>query len=163
MEELLSDSHVWYAISFTMFAVFMWRYVFPVLIQFLDARIAQIIRDLEEAENLRIEAQEMLAQYQRKHQNALQESQKILEKARENVLQYKEKAQVELDAAMKRREEQMDERLERMEQNAIAEIQAHAADLAMNAAKQIIDKQLNKKINAKLVDSAIKNVVNNIH
>lgn len=163
MQDLLMDAHVWYAISFAMFAIFMLKYAFPLIVQLLDARIAQIIRNLEEAENLRIEAQEMLAQYQRKHRDALQESQKIIDTARENACQYKEKAQAELEESMKLREEQLKERLARMEQHAIGEIQSYAAALAIEAAKKIIEEKLDKKTNARLVDEAIKSIERNIH
>jgi len=159
----LADEYFWYTVSFLMFAGALWKYALPVINQLLDARIAQIIKNLEEAENLRVEAQEMLAQYQRKHRDALQESQKIIDVARENAQQYKEKAQAELEATMEIREQQLITRLERMEQNAIGEIQTYAAELAMKAAKQIIEEKLDKKTNAKLVDEAIKSIEHNIH
>ena len=146
-----------------MFAVFMWKYVLPVIIQLLDARITQIIRNLEEAENLRIEAQEMLAQYQRKHRDALQESQKIIEAARENAFQHKKKTQADLEETMKIREKQLAERFKRMEQSAIGEIQSYAAELAIQTAKKIIEEKLDKKTNTRLVNEAIQSVEHNIH
>lgn len=161
--EFLADAYFWYTISFLMFVAFLWKKALPVINQLLDTRIAHIIKNLEEAENLRIEAQEMLAQYQRKHRDALQESQKIIDMAKENAIQYKEKALAELEETMKVREEQLIVRLERMEQNAIGEIQTFAADLAMKAAKQIIEENLDKKTNARLVDDAIKSIEQNIH
>jgi F-type H+-transporting ATPase subunit b len=159
----LSDDYFWYTISFLLFLGVLLKYAVPVITQQLDARIAQIIKNLEEAENLRIEAQEMLAQYQRKHRDALKESQKIIDIAKENARQYKENALLELEAVMKVREEQLIVRLERMEQSAIVEIQTFAADLAMKAAKQIIEESLDKKTNTKLVDDAIKSIEQNIH
>ena len=163
MEELLVDVHAWYVVAFVMFVAIMWKYAGPLIVQLLDVRITQIIRNLEEAENLRIEAQEMLAQYQRKHRDALQESQKIIETARENAQQYKKNAQVELEETMKIREEQLTERFKRMEQNAIGEIQSYAAKLAIQAAKEIIEDKLDKKTNARLVDESIQSVGQNIH
>ena len=163
MQDLLADEYFWYTISFVMFVGVLWKYALPLINQLLDARIAQIIKNLEEAENLRVEAQEMLAQYQRKHRDALQESQKIIDTAKENAKQYKEKAIAELEETMKAREVQLTARLERMEQNAIGEIQTYAAELAMRAAKQIIEEKLDKKTNTKLVEDAIKSVGQNIH
>lgn len=159
----LSDEYFWYTISFVMFVGFLWKKALPIINSLLDGRIAQIIKNLEEAENLRVEAQEMLAQYQRKHRDALQESQKIIDTAKENARQYKEKALADLETTMKAREEQLTERLERMEQNAIGHIQTYAAELAMQAARQIIEENLDKKTNVKLVDDAIKSIEKNIH
>lgn len=163
MTELLMDTHVWFVFSFLIFAGIILKYGMPAFNRLLDARIAQIQHDLESAENLRVEAQEMLAQYQRKHRDAVKESEAILKKAQESAEQYKAKAEAELEETMKRREQQLEDRLARMEQNAINEIQAFAADLAMNAAKQIIVEKLDKKTNAKLVGDSIENIQNNIH
>ncbi len=163
MEEYLSDEYFWYTISFLMFVGVLWKYALPVIINLLDARIAQIIKNLEEAENLRIEAQEILAQYQRKHRDALEESQKIIDAAKENARQYKENALADLEAAMKLREEQLIARLERMEQSAIGEIQNYAAELSMQAARKIIEDKLDKKTNAKLVEDAINGIEQNVH
>ncbi len=159
----LHDSNVWYVFSFIIFAGIIWKFGIPVILEKLDERIIQIKADLEEAENLRVEAQEMLAQYQRKHRDAVQEAEAIIAKAKDSAKEYKKQAEAELDEVMQRREQQLAERLKRMEQNAMNEIQAHAADLSMNAARQIVIENLDKKTNAKLVDEAIANIESNIH
>ncbi len=161
--ELLQDSHIWYIFSFVIFAGIIFKYGIPALNNLLDGRIEQIKKDIEEAESLRVEAQEMLAQYQRKHRDAVQESESIIANAKENAKQFKEKAEAELDEIIKRREAQLEDRLERMKQNAINEIQSHAADLAINATRQIIIEKLDKKANAQLVGQAIENIETNIH
>ncbi|MGH1403139.1 MAG: F0F1 ATP synthase subunit B [Alphaproteobacteria bacterium] len=161
--ELLQDTHIWFIFSFIIFVGILFKFGMPALNSMLDGRIEQIKKDLEEAENLRVEAQEMLAQYQRKHRDAVQESDKIIATARENAQQFKEKAESELDELITRREAQLEERLIRMEQNAINEIQSYAADLAMNAAAQIIAEKLDKKTNAKLVEQSIGSIEANIH
>ncbi|MGH1455349.1 MAG: hypothetical protein ACRBDI_01075 [Alphaproteobacteria bacterium] len=163
MQELLLDTHVWYTFSFLIFAALVLKLGMPVLNTFLDQRIAQIQNDLEEAENLRVEAQEMLAQYQRKHRDAVQESAEILEKAKASAEKFRINAENDLQETISRREAQLEDRLKRMEQNAINEIQTFAADLAMNTARQIIIDNLDKKVDVTLIDNAIKNVDANIH
>ncbi len=158
----LSDSNIWYLFSFLIFVGIIWKFAIPFITLKLDERIAQIKADLEEAENLRVEAQEMLAQYQRKHRDAVKEAEQIIAKAKESAKEYKKLAEAELDEVMQRREQQLVERLKRMEQNAMNEIQAHAADLSINAARQIVIEKLDKKTNAKLVDEAISNIEGNI-
>lgn len=163
MEDLLTNQYFWYTISFLMFVGILLKYALPMANRLLDGRIAQIIRNLEESENLRVEAQEMLAQYQRKHRDALQESQKIIDTAKENARQYKENALLDLEEIMKVREKQLTERLGRMEQNAIGEIQTYAAELSIQAARQIIEEKLDKKTNTKLMENAIKSIEQNLH
>ena len=75
--ELLQDSHVWFAISFAVFVGLAWHLGKDAVLNALDARINEIRKDIETSEPLRIEAQEMLAQYQRKHRDAMQDAEKI--------------------------------------------------------------------------------------
>lgn len=161
--EILADSNFWYVASFVIFAGIIFKFGIPALNKLLDGRIEEIKKDLKEAENLRVEAQEMLAQYQRKHRDAVQEAEKILANAKENAQQFKEQAEAELEDLMMRREQQLQERLQRMEQNAVNDIQAYAAELAINAAKQIVVEKLDKKVSGKLVDDSIASIENNIH
>ena len=153
--EILQDSNIWFLFSFIIFVFILVKFGGPFIINALDARIEEIKKDLKESESLRVEAQEMLAQYQRKHRDAVQEAEKILDNARENAAQYKEKAEAELQEVMKRREQQLTERLSRMEQNAIQEIQSYAADLSLKAAQDMIIENLDKKTSGNLIDQSI--------
>ncbi len=160
---ILEDGYIWYTFSFLIFGFIVIKLGRPIILSALDGRIEQIKKDLQEAESLRVEAQEMLAQYQRKHRDAVQESEAMLTAARENAEQFKAKAEADLEEVIKRREAQLEDRLKRMEQNAISEIQSYAADLAMNAASQIIIEKLDKKTNAKLVEQSIVDIETHIH
>ncbi len=162
LTELLGNGYSWYSFSFLIFAFIVLKFGAPVVARILDTRIAQIRDDLKEAESLRVEAQEMLAQYQRKHRDAVQEAEKILETARDNAAQFRAKAEADLREVMERREAQLEERLKRMEQNAINEIRSYAADLAMNTASQIIIEKLDKEVGARLVEQSMVNIETNI-
>ncbi|MBI1301989.1 MAG: hypothetical protein GC137_10110 [Alphaproteobacteria bacterium] len=160
---ILENPYMWYTLSFLILCFIIYKFGGPAINKYLDGRIEDIKRDLQEAESLRVEAQEMLAQYQRKHRDAVQESEKILQKAKENAEKFRKTAEAELEAVMKRREQQLEERLKRMEQNAIDDIKSYAAQLAMNAAEQIVIDQLDKKTNTKLVDHSIDALEKNLH
>lgn len=163
MMELLQDTHVWYALAFIIFAAIFWQYGVPAVIKLLDQRIAEIKKDIETAENLRVEAQEMLAQYQRKQRDASSEAEKIIADAKKSAKQYQEKAEADLSEMMRRREQQLENRLERMEQQAMQEIQTYAADIAMKMAKDMITEKLDKKANENLVGQSIDNIEKYIH
>lgn len=163
MQDLLLDTNFWFVLSFIIFALIIVKFGFPALNRMLDQRIAQIKNDLEEAENLRVEAQEMLAQYQRKHRDAVKESEEIIEKAKKSAEKFRANAEAELKQTIERREQQLADRLKRMEENAISEIQTHAAQLAIETAKRIIADNLDKKVDATLINSSIENLDKNIH
>ncbi|MDB2682698.1 F0F1 ATP synthase subunit B [Alphaproteobacteria bacterium] len=155
---LLADSNFWVAVSFVIFAGIVWKFGKGAIISMLDGRIEKIKSDIATAENLRVEAQELLAQYQRKQRDAEKEAARILDDAKKNAAQIKKDAEKELKESVKRKEKQLEERVIRMQQNAVEEIQAYAADLAIKATTEIVMDSLDKKANAKLVDEAIKDV-----
>ena len=156
--EFFQDPASWILISFIIFCGIMWRFAKDKFLSMIDSRIETIKKEITTAENLRVEAQELLAQYQRKQRDAAKEAQQIVETAKEHAEQIKKDADVELKEAAKRREAQLKERLKRMEDAAIQEIRAYAAELAMQATREIIAEQLDKKANEKLVDESIKSV-----
>lgn len=160
---LLYDSSAWLAISFLIFCYILWKFGKNAVIKMLDGRIEKIKADIVSAENLRVEAQELLAQYERKHRDAVKEAEAIVANAEKHAAQIKKDAEKDLSEAMDRREKQLKERLERMKQNAIGEIQQYAANLAIQATTEIITSQLDKKSNEKLVDQSIKDLSKNIH
>lgn len=165
MEFLQGDDaiYIWYTFSFIVFAFIVVKFGGPVFNAALDKRIAEIKTELKTAENLRIEAQEMLAQYQRKHRDALKESETIIKTAKESAQKIQAQAEADLEASMARREQQLVTRLQRMEEDALNEIKSYAANLAMEAARQIITEKLDKNTNAKLLEHSIQDIQANIH
>lgn len=165
MEFLQGDDsiYIWYCFSFLVFSGIIFKFGMPAINAMLDQRISDIKAELETAESLRVEAQEMLAQYQRKHRDALQESESIIKTAKDSAQKIVQQAEIELEETMNRREAQLQSRLKRMEEDALNEIKAYAATLAMGAARQIITEKLDNAANAKLLENSIADVQANIH
>lgn len=161
--EFFNDTSNWVLISFLIFAVFAFRAGKPIFLNMLDDRIDTIRKDIETAENLRTEAQELLAQYERKQRDAQQEAERIIKSAKENASKIKKQAESDLDAAMARREEQLKVRLKRMEEEATQEIRAFAAELSVQATIEVINEKFDKKANNKLVETAIKDLGSQIN
>jgi F-type H+-transporting ATPase subunit b len=163
MQQFLMDEYFWLTLSFILFVGLLYKFAIPAINLLLDNRIEEIKKNIKTSESLRTEAQEMLAQYQRKQKDAVKESEKIIADAKLSAKKFQEKVESEMDEAMARRENQLEERLARMEQNAIQHIQKHAAQIAMAATAQIIAEKLDKTIDARLVEQSIANLDGNIH
>lgn len=161
--DFLLSTHVWYAISFAIFAVVIYKFGKPALLGYLDAQIAKVREELKTAEMLRVEAQELLAQYQRKHRDAVEEAQGIIKNAEVHAAEIRKQAEQELDETLARREKQLKERLKRMEEAAVQEIQSYAANLAIQATAEIIAEKLDKKTNETLVEQSIQDIAAKIH
>ncbi len=153
--EILHDSYTWLIISFVLFCFILFKFGKKAFVGMLDSRIDAIKDELETAESLRVEAQEMLAQYQRKHRDAVKEAEGIIAEAESHAIEIRKNAEAELKETIARREAQLKERLATLEAQAISEIQKHAAELSINATAQIIAEKMDKKTSDKLLDEAI--------
>ncbi len=163
MEILSNDTNLWVGFSFLIFAYIVYSKGKEAFISLLDTRIDAIKQEIDTAENLHTEAQELLAQYQRKHRNAVSEAEEIVANAKKHADVIRKDAEAELKVQMKRREKQLEERLDRMKGSAIVQIQQHAANLAIEATREIIADKLDKKANENLVDQSIKKLKENIN
>jgi F-type H+-transporting ATPase subunit b len=153
-EHLLHDTAFWVAIATVGFALVGFKVGRKPLLDMLDARTAKIRADLEEAERLKNEAQELLADSQKKHRDAIQTSQKIVDAARETSARIQKEAEQKLADSMKRKETQLLERIKRAELAAVEELRHQAADLAAKSAEVLLHDAMGKR-GAKLVDEAI--------
>lgn len=154
--ELLQDSNVWILISFAILAGFAFIKGRHVILAALDQKIEQIEKEIKAAETMRIEAQELLAQYQRKNREAEKQALEIVESAKVRVEEMKKEAQKRIKEDMSRREEQLKERLVLMEEKAIADISQHTSDLTLAAAREIIASSMSQKENDRLNSEVLK-------
>lgn len=153
--ELLHDTHFWVLLSTLLFAVVAVSKGRAPLLALLDARTARIRAALEEAERLRAQAEDMLADARRQNRDAAQTAQKIVESARVTAAGLTAEAERRLEETLARREAQLIERIARAEQTAVAELKAEAATLASRAAETLLRDTL-PQTGAKLLDDAIR-------
>jgi F-type H+-transporting ATPase subunit b len=158
MAILLQDATLWVLFSFIIFCFMGWKFGKDKIIGALDKKIEEIRKEIETAESLRVEAQELLAQYQRKQRDVAKESEQIIETAKKHAREIQKNAEKALKEQMARREDQLAERIRRMEESAIQEVQAYAAGLAVEATAEIIAKELNKEANEKLISQSVQSV-----
>ena len=158
MELLSHSTTAWVAISFIVFVVLIVKVAGKKITGALDAKIVQIRMEIETAERLKAEAQALLSEFQQKQYDAEKAAAEIIEQAKQSARAVQQAAEADLTETMARREAQLTERLKRIEEKAIADIQNHAADLAIKATHEIVAKTLDQKTGDKLVDQAIASV-----
>ena len=158
---LLHDTNIWVAVSFVIFLAFAWKKGKTAILTMLDERITEIKQDIETAENLRIEAQELLAQYQRKQKDALKESNEIIDTAKKQSIEIQKNLALETENIIQTREASLDERIRRIEEKALTDIRTQVTDIATAATLEILSKRLDKKTNDLLVDNTIQSIPTN--
>ncbi len=159
---LLQDTNFWVLLSTLLFLVLVYIKGRKPILNILDSRTARIQAELDEAERLRTEAQDLLAETQRQHREALQTAQRIIDGAKETAQRIEHDSNRKMDEAQKRREDQLLERIARAETNAVAELRRQAADIAAEAAEKLLRDNLGKNGSA-LINEAIDHIPAKAH
>jgi F-type H+-transporting ATPase subunit b len=118
----------------------------------LDKRADQIRNELEQAKKLREEAQQLLAEYQRKRKEAEAEAATILTAAEKEAAILREEAKVKTEDYVSRRTAMAEQKIRQAEADAINEVRASAVDLAVAAAENLIG----KKVDGEAADALFK-------
>lgn len=156
--EFFGNATNWVLISFVLFVIGFWKFGLKALMAKLDNRIAEIRKEIETAESLRIESQELLAQYQRKQRDAAREAEIIIASAEKQAAEIRKQAESDLNEMVARKEAQLKDRLKRAEDVAMNDIKSYAAELSIKATAEIIAKQMNQTTNDRLIDQSIKSI-----
>jgi len=161
---MLQDANFWVLISFTLFIGAMLYFGVPALITgALDKRADDIKNELDEARALREEAQQVLASYQRKQRDAEKEAEAIIEQAQAEAERLAIETQTALSEQVARRTQQAEEKIGRAEAQALEEVRAIAADVAVSAARRIIEEKLDGAKATQLIDQSIAEVKAKLH
>lgn len=131
--------------------------VHKIIAKMLDGKIAQIEADIAEAKRLREEAAALLAEYGQKRVAAEKEAEGIITAAREEAERLTAEAQASLADLVTRRTKAVEDKIAQAEAQAIAEVRARSADLAIEAARAVLTDEMAKK-GGQIVDAAITDV-----
>lgn len=163
MAALFTDPTFWVALAFVAFAIAVARPVAKRVPQALDERARKIRGEIEEAEHLRAEAQELLSQYLRKQQQAAREVEDIVSLAREEAMRLAEEGRVKLEQTLARREQMALDRIARAEAQALAGVRDQAIDVSIEAARRLLADKLSPARAQALVQGAIEDLPKRLH
>lgn len=161
---MLQDATFWVLVSFLIFVGLVVYYKVPGMIAAaLDKRAADIANELDEARKLREEAQQVLASYQRKQRDAEKEAQAIVEQARSEAERLAVETKANLAAHVERRTKLAEDKIAQAEAQALQEVRSVAADVAIAAARTIIEQKLDGAKAGALIDKSIAEVKAKLH
>lgn len=146
----------WVSLAMLVFlAVLLWKGVPKLIAGGLDAKIAAIREQLDEAKKLRAEAEALRAEYAAKIANAEKDAAAMLQHAKTEAAAIVEKAHAETEAMIARRERMAEDKIAAAERGAVDELRAKAAAAAAEAARTLIAAKHGEDADRKLVDEAI--------
>jgi F-type H+-transporting ATPase subunit b len=151
-------------IAFLLFIGILLRYKVPEIIGgMLDKRAEQIRSDLDEARQLREEAQQVLAGYERKLREVKDQAQRIVERASEEARDAARQAERDMAAQVSRRLAAAEEQIAAAEADALRSVRNRAATVAIAAAAEVIAKQMSDEEAGRLIDAGIGEVETLLH
>ena len=149
----------WVLISFTLFvAVLVWKGVPGLIGKALDQRAVAIRTELDEARRLREEAQQLLADYQRKSREDEDEAKAIVETAKREAERLAAETRKALAEQVERRTKAAEEQIARAEAQAVSDVRAAAVDLAVKASESILKTKIAGDTSNSLTDAAIRDL-----
>ncbi len=121
----------------------------------LDARADQIRNDLSEAKRLREEAQQLLAEYQRKRKEAEADAAKIVAAAEREAALIATEAKQKTEEFVARRNALSEQKIKQAEADAVNAVRSAAVDLAIAAAEKVLASRTDASVQADLFNQAI--------
>ena len=163
MMAFLQDPTFWVLVAFVIFIVATAKPISRLATAGLDKRADKIRADLEEAEKLREDSQDLLASYQRKQRDAIEETEAIVAHAREEAERQGQQGLEKLEAALERRRKLALERISQAEAQALDVVRAKTVDMALDATRDFLSHELKGKQADALIDAAIKDMSGKLH
>jgi F-type H+-transporting ATPase subunit b len=150
------DATVWVSIAMAAFlAILLWKKVPGAIAGMLDKQIGAIRTRLDEAKQLRAEAEALRDEYARKIAGAEAEAQAMIAHADEEAKAVLAKAEADAADLTARRAKMAEDKIEAAERAAIAAIRAQAADAAAKAAATLLADKHGASADKALVDKTI--------
>ncbi|MEZ5688945.1 MAG: hypothetical protein R3E21_09225 [Caenibius sp.] len=149
----------WVGLSMLAFIlILLWKKVPALLAGGLDARIAEIKKQLDEAKALRAEAEALRQEYSDKIASAEKDAAAMLEHAQKEADAIVTKAESDAEAMVERRKKMAEEKIAATERSVVDELRAKAASAAAVAARGLISGKHDAAADTKLVDAAIADI-----
>ena len=149
---------VWGAISFAILFVVLGKFGYPAIKKAMTDRTEKIRTNLDEAEQAKAEAVGVLADYQQKLAEARTESARIIEEARAQAETVKRdliaRAEAEATELRQRNAEQVAGERDRV----MGELQGQVATLAIELAEKVVEANLDRDTNTRLIENYIASV-----
>jgi F-type H+-transporting ATPase subunit b len=159
IKHILKEEDFWEGLGLLIvIAFFLWWRVPAFLAAALDRRAEAIIKELEQASQIRKEAERVLLEYRQKATEAKSEAEHILRETKAEAERFAAEARAQLQTQMERRGKMAEQQIAQAEARAIAEIREAAANAAAAAAEKLIAAHLDDTKSRALIDSSIKDL-----
>lgn len=157
---MLEKDATWVAIGFILFILLLIYFKIPnQIIKILDDRSKKIKEELDEAKRLREAAQTILSEFQKKNTEAEQTAKTIIDNAKKLAKNYEKDAKDKFDQNVVRKKKLLDEKLNRLENDAINQIKDNITDIVLETVKNSVKgNNIKPKVSQEIIDQGIEQI-----
>jgi F-type H+-transporting ATPase subunit b len=152
---------IWGGISFVVLLVLLSKFAFPALKKGMDDRTERIRKDLDEAEGAKTEADRIREDYSRQLADAKAEAGRIIEEARQAADSVRRDLTARAEAEAQELRQRNAEQLEAERARLMGEIRGQVSTLAIELAEKVVEANLDREANNRLIESYIQQVGSN--
>lgn len=159
-EVFYQSAEFWVGMTFILLVAILFSPIVKILKNMTQQRIEHIKDELTEAENLKLDAQKLYADYERKFINTDKEVAEILENQINAINKTKEKKTLELEYLLKHKQNQAEATMSQRYKQEQAAINKLITDKSLSIIKTFVKEKLTKNDYNKLIDDSIDNIKN---
>jgi F-type H+-transporting ATPase subunit b len=149
---------IWGTISFTILFIALYKLAWPGMKKGMEARTERIRADLDAADAAKADATHLLDDYKAQLADAKNESARIIEEARQTADGLKRDAEQRLQTELAELRARASADVEAAKAQAISDLRAEVATLAIGAAEVVIQKNLDRQTQVQLIENYINQV-----
>ncbi|HEY1590723.1 MAG TPA: F0F1 ATP synthase subunit B [Solirubrobacteraceae bacterium] len=149
---------VWTLVLFGVSMLILWKVAFPRISAALDRRQRAIELSIDEADEIRRKADELLEEYRARLAEARQQADEIVDRARKAGEAHERDSEADAKQRRERLLEQTRRDIELETQRAIQEIRREVADLTVLATERVTRKTLTEEDQRRLVEETLKEI-----
>lgn len=152
------QSAIWVLVIFLLLVYILYRSAWKNVLVGLKSREERIRRDIAQAEQARLKAEETLKGYNAKLADAEARGAEIIARATADAQALAERLKADADKAAKERVERAAREIEESREQAVRDLYAQAADLSTRIAEKILRRNLNADDQRDLVSQSLEQV-----
>jgi len=140
--------------------LFMYKLLYKPYFDMTDKRKKEVEKNLDEAERLRIEAQDLKEKNEKELSEAKDKKDEIIKNAEDNAKNISKKAKEDADKEKKRIITSAEREAEEIKEKAMQDVQTKVVQMALSISSMILKEKIDRKTNEELVSRALKTLNN---
>lgn len=157
--EFFSQPASWTLVAFIIFVAIAIYLKAPSMIgKLLDEQIERVKKELSDAIELKEEANTLLAEYERKKEDAEKEAEIIVANAKERAKNYEQSALAKSEEIIKRQEAQSIEKINQAEIQAMSKIRKSIIEKSIDSAEKLVSEKISSKKSDQIFTDSLKDL-----